>query len=99
MPDLVSGQLLGLDIDSRLEVTNSFSYPSVSTADNDSYQLDMMRMLRSVNVDINTVGWYQSVYLGSYFDLGLLEAQWNYQRQIANSCVIIYDPYQTTKGK
>jgi translation initiation factor 3 subunit H len=30
------------------------------------YQLDMMRCLREVNVDNNTVGWYQSSQLGMY---------------------------------
>jgi hypothetical protein len=31
-----------------------------------NYQLDMMRCLREVNVDNNTVGWYQSSVLGQY---------------------------------
>lgn len=31
-----------------------------------AYQIDMMRCLREVNVDNNTVGWYQSSVLGSY---------------------------------
>jgi hypothetical protein len=31
------------------------------------YALEMMRCLREINVDNNTVGWYQSTYLGSYY--------------------------------
>jgi hypothetical protein len=60
LPDLVTGQLLGLDVDRSLEVTNCFPFPS--SADNEDgdeagtqYQIEMMRCLREVNVDSNTV--------------------------------------------
>jgi len=39
----------------------------------------MMRCLREVNVDNNTVGWYQSTYLGSYQTVELIETFLNYQ--------------------
>lgn len=69
MPDVVSGQLLGLDVGGKLEVTNSFPFPAgLSEEQSDQYQIDMMRHLRTVNVDNNTVGWYQSAYLGTFFD-------------------------------
>lgn len=69
MPDVVTGQLLGLDIDGRLEITSSFPLPTNTTeSDIDNYQIEMMRMMRTVNVDNNTVGWYQSAYLGTFFD-------------------------------
>ena len=77
-PALVTGQLLGLDIGATLEVTDCFPFPNAQTrataeadlADADAldeganYQLEMMRCLREINVDNNTVGWYQSTYLG-----------------------------------
>ena len=90
---MVTGQLLGLDVGSVLEVTNCFPFP-VSVllqliifiarhdiiiiimfsndlcimlqireedeeveAEGANYQLEMMRCLREVNVDNNTVGW------------------------------------------
>ena len=100
LPDVVSGQLLGLDIGSKLEVTNAFPFPlGLNEADSDAYQLEMMRHLRTVNVDNNTVGWYQSAYLGTFFDQGLLEAQYTYQRHIPASVVVVYDPFQTSKGR
>jgi len=100
MPDVVSGQLLGLDVDQKLEVTNCFPFPSGhSEADGDAYQLEMMRHLRTVNVDNNTVGWYQSAYMGTFFDQGLLDAQYTYQKHIPNSVVVVYDPFQTSKGR
>ena len=49
-------------------MTNSFPFPSTADKqggdDDDSaeFQMEMMRCLREVNVDNNTVGWYQSTY-------------------------------------
>lgn len=100
LPEVVSGQLLGLDIGSKLEVTNCFPFPlGLNEVDSDNYQLEMMKHLRTVNVDNNTVGWYQSAYLGMFFDQGLLEAQFTYQKHIPNSVVVVYDPFQTSKGR
>ncbi|MCL7028744.1 hypothetical protein MKW94_029264 [Papaver nudicaule] len=70
-PALVTGQLIGLDVGSVLEVTNCFPFPireedEEIEADGANYQLEMMRCLREVNVDNNTVGWYQSTLLGSF---------------------------------
>lgn len=93
-PALVTGQLLGLDVGSVLEVTNCFPFPVCNyfsygylfnfyvcykncqmflyylrimlqireedeevEAEGANYQLEMMRCLREVNVDNNTVGW------------------------------------------
>nr|GEU95031.1 eukaryotic translation initiation factor 3 subunit H [Tanacetum cinerariifolium] len=60
-PALVTGQLLGLDVGSVLEVTNCFPFPireedEEIEAEGANYQLEMMRCLREVNVDNNTVG-------------------------------------------
>lgn len=54
LPQLVTGQLLGLDYDQTLEVTNCFPFPSVSSMEGDDYEADggadyqfeMMRALR-----------------------------------------------------
>ena len=92
LPGFVTGQLLGLDIGRTLEVTNCFAFP---TKDDDAggggkgdgdddedgaeYQIEMMRSLREVNVDNNTVGWYQSTYFSSFIDDSCIETQFNYQ--------------------
>ena len=51
LPAFVTGQLLGLDIGSTLEVTNSFPFPTAERgeADEDSaeYQMEMMRAARA----------------------------------------------------
>jgi len=67
--------------------------------DGHEYQLEMMKMLREVNVDNNCVGWYQSMYLGSYSTTSLLENQLSYQTDLsANAVVLLYDPMQTAHG-
>lgn len=72
---------------------------STALDDGHEYQLDMMKMLREVNVDNNCVGWYQSMYLGSYSTASLLENQLSYQTDLsANAVVILYDPMQTAHG-
>ncbi|KAI4310699.1 hypothetical protein MLD38_035655 [Melastoma candidum] len=83
-PSLVTGQLLGLDVGSVLEVTNCFPFPTREEdnevkAEGTNYQLKMMRYLREVNVDNNTVGWYQSTLFGSYQIMELIETFMNYQ--------------------
>ncbi|KAL3694955.1 hypothetical protein R1sor_008606 [Riccia sorocarpa] len=105
MPSLVTGQLLGLDIGSILEVTNCFPFPSRGgeeddevEADGANYQLEMMRCLREVNVDNNTVGWYQSTYMGSYQTVELIETFLNYQENIRRCVCIIYDPLRSQQG-
>lgn len=67
--------------------------------DGHEYQLEMMKMLREVNVDNNCVGWYQSIYLGSYSTSTLLENQLSYQTDLSsNAVVLLYDPMQTAHG-
>ncbi|KAG0170233.1 hypothetical protein DFQ28_005049 [Apophysomyces sp. BC1034] len=92
-PNDVTGQLLGLDDKGTLEVTNCFPFPSDGDDDTSAqYQLDMMRCLRAVNVDNNTVGWYRSAHLGNFVDLNLIETQYSYQNSLsAHSVVIIHD--------
>mmetsp|Transcript_2633 Transcript_2633/g.3360 ORF Transcript_2633/g.3360 Transcript_2633/m.3360 type:complete len:334 (+) Transcript_2633:1-1002(+) len=108
LPLMVAGSLLGLDSSGVLEVTHSFPCPSSSSEDQEipsedvdgqEFQMEMMKMLREVNVDNNCVGWYQSMYLGSFFTGTLIENQFSYQDNLSdNSVVILYDPIQTSNG-
>eukprot|EP01104_Vermistella_antarctica_P002494 TRINITY_DN12732_c0_g1_i1.p1 TRINITY_DN12732_c0_g1~~TRINITY_DN12732_c0_g1_i1.p1 ORF type:complete len:348 (+),score=133.87 TRINITY_DN12732_c0_g1_i1:57-1100(+) len=109
IPDLVTGQLLGLDVNNTLEVTNSFAFPTRPDEDAEEgatesaesgaeYQLKMMKCLREVNVDNNTVGWYTSTYLGSFVNESLVETQYNYQATIKKCVVVVYDPVRTAEG-
>jgi len=105
LPDTVTGQLLGLDFATTLEVTNCFPFPSRSEDHEEEaddagaeYQIDMMRCLRVVNVDNNTVGWYTSAYLGAFLNEGVIETQYNYQATIKKCVVIVFDPFKTSQG-
>merc|ERR1711990_164456 len=106
LPQLVTGQLLGLDYDQTLEVTNCFPFPSTREVDSEDfeaeggadYQMDMMRALRDVNVDNNTVGWYHSTYLGSHITEELISTQYNYQESIPKCVCLIFDPMKTAQG-
>eukprot|EP01122_Echinamoeba_exundans_P004115 TRINITY_DN1412_c0_g1_i1.p1 TRINITY_DN1412_c0_g1~~TRINITY_DN1412_c0_g1_i1.p1 ORF type:complete len:354 (+),score=91.32 TRINITY_DN1412_c0_g1_i1:252-1313(+) len=103
LPDLVTGQLLGLDVDRSLEVTNCFPFPSSADGEDGDeagtqYQIEMMRCLREVNVDSNTVGWYTSSYMSSHLNKSVLEAQYNFQSTFPRSVMLVYDPLRTSQG-
>lgn len=103
LPQLVTGSLLGLAIgDGILEITHAFPNPDNGKNDDDideDFQLEMMRMLREVNVDNNCVGWYQSMYLGIYSTSSIMDNQFSYQTELSpNAVVILYDPLQTSNG-
>ncbi|KAJ6390158.1 hypothetical protein OIU77_024387 [Salix suchowensis] len=102
-PSLVTGQLLGLDVGSVLELTNCFPFPigeedEEIESDGANYQLEMMRCLREVNVDNNTVGWYQSMLFGCFQTVELIETFMNYQENIRRCVCIIYDPSRANQG-
>ncbi|CAM9192798.1 unnamed protein product [Ectocarpus sp. 6 AP-2014] len=110
LPQMVAGSLLGLDQTGVLEVTHAFPFPTAAAGpdgqpapedmDGQDYQMEMMKMLREVNVDNNCVGFYQSMYLGSFCTQTLIDNQFSYQENLSdNSVVILYDPVQTANGQ
>lgn len=102
LPSMVTGSLLGLAQNSGiLEITHAFPNPDTGKDDDidEEFQMEMMRMLREVNVDNNCIGWYQSVYLGIYSTQTVLENQFSYQTDLSpNAVVLLYDPLQTANG-
>jgi len=109
LPDLVTGQLLGLAVGNTLEITNCFPFPSkIEDEENPEetslggaeYQLEMMKHLTDVNADSNTVGWYSSTYMGSFVNDSTVATQFNYQdsRSIKQSVMLLYDPVRTSQG-
>ena len=88
-PTPATGFLVGTDVASQLQVTNSFPLPAapmdkeqqdsyhqpdaatLATAaprakSNISYQNEMIKLLREVNVDAQSVGWYMSTNMGNF---------------------------------
>lgn len=78
---------------------NRAPQPAQTADDGEAYQLDMLRHLRQVNVDSNTVGWYQTTHLGQFFTESAIETQYLYQTQIPRSALLVYDPLQSAIGK
>lgn len=104
VPHPVTGQLLGLDVDETLQVTHCFGYVQKNSEehvqdDGEQYQMEMLRRLREVNVDSNTVGWYQTTHLGQFFSDTVIETQYQYQIQIPRTILLVYDPLQSAIGK
>ena len=96
----VTGCLVGVVIDETLEVSNCFPFPkdTENPREEAEYQRNVLKKLRTVNMDYHEVGWYQSTYLGSHVSREFLETHVGYQRAIEESVVIIYDPLQTSLG-
>ncbi|EFN54737.1 hypothetical protein CHLNCDRAFT_24150 [Chlorella variabilis] len=94
----VTGQLLGLDVGSTLEITDCFPYPGnageeeqEAVGEGESYQLEMMRCMREVNADNNTVGWYQSTISGSFQVVEIIETFVSYMESLDRCVCIVYD--------
>lgn len=72
-----------------------------SQVDGVDYSLEMLKMLREVNVDNNCVGFYQSISLGTFNTIKLLEEQFTYQADVTDlqvAVLMLFDPIQTTRG-
>ncbi|PIA16434.1 hypothetical protein COEREDRAFT_81373 [Coemansia reversa NRRL 1564] len=100
-PTSVNGQLLGLEIDGVLEVTNAFAVSTQPGSEEDmtSYQVEMMQCLREVNVDSSSVGWYQSTRLGDFMQQPLLDVQASYQVSSASSSSSVVLIHDTAKSE
>ncbi|KAF9428698.1 hypothetical protein BGZ94_001395 [Podila epigama] len=101
IPATVTGQLMGLDVNGVLEVTHSFPMPKNQESEEfegSQYQLQMMRCLREVNVDDNSVGWYQSTNMGNFMNQSLIEHQFEFQQALNKSVLIIHDVSRSSMG-
>ncbi|OLL25903.1 Eukaryotic translation initiation factor 3 subunit H [Neolecta irregularis DAH-3] len=98
-PAIATGQLLGLDSDGILQVTYSFPHVAEDPSVSSKLSEDMMKCLEEVNIDNNIVGWYQSAYLGSYLNTGLVETQFQYQQKVSDrTVVLVYDVSKSAQG-
>ncbi|KAF9109521.1 hypothetical protein BGX27_007513 [Mortierella sp. AM989] len=100
-PATVTGQLMGLDVNGVLEVTHSFPMPKNQESEDfegSQYQLRMMHCLREVNVDDNSVGWYQSASMGNFMNQSLIEHQFEFQQALNKSVLIIHDVARSSMG-
>jgi len=99
--DTPRGGLLGLVIENRLEITNTFAFPFTKAGEDsidEEYTANMMMHMKKINQDYLHVGWYQACELGAFVTSEFVLAQHGYQDSIEESIVIIYDPVRTAKG-
>lgn len=64
----------------------------------EQYQLAKMRCLRDINVDSNTVGWYQSAPYKDYQTLNLLDTFISYEESVKKCVCIVCDPKDCVRG-
>lgn len=56
-----------------------------------SFQSDMLKLLKSANMDANIVGWFQSSTLSSFVNEATVDIQFDYQNQNGNAVMIVAD--------
>ncbi|MFH4982812.1 hypothetical protein AB6A40_009521 [Gnathostoma spinigerum] len=100
--------------DQRLEVTNCFptarAEPVMEGEENSppNYQyeeqkqaeiLDMLRKFRNMNIDYELVGFYQAHPFGACFAQEMIDSLVDYQANVHDAVVLIYDPIKTRQGQ
>jgi translation initiation factor 3 subunit H len=103
-PTSCAGSIVGMDVGTKLEVTNSFPFPAAESDSpiskpNIAYQNDMIKYLREVNVDANNVGWYTSANMGSFISQSFIETQYQFQKDMnERTVVLVNDVSRSTQG-
>jgi translation initiation factor 3 subunit H len=66
---------------------------------NAAYSAEMIRMLREVNTDANSVGWYTSANMGNFVNMNVIENQFYYQSQLNERTVaLVHDVSRSAQG-
>lgn len=66
---------------------------------NTTYQNEMIKLLREVNVDANNVGWYTSTSMGNFVNLQMIENQFFFQKELGESHVaLVHDVSRSSQG-
>jgi translation initiation factor 3 subunit H len=66
---------------------------------NTTYREDMIKLLREVNVDANSVGWYTSTSMGNFVNLNTIENQFFYQKELnERSIALVHDVSRSSQG-
>ncbi|KAF2460831.1 eukaryotic translation initiation factor 3 subunit 3 [Lineolata rhizophorae] len=66
---------------------------------NATYQNEMIKFLREVNVDANNVGWYTSTSMGNFVNMNTIENQFFYQKEMNERTVaLVHDVSRTSQG-
>jgi translation initiation factor 3 subunit H len=122
-PTTATGCLVGMDVGSQIQITNSFPFPAavqdasatqdsyhqpdpstlalaaVRAKSNVTYQNEMVKLLREVNVDAQNVGWYMSASMGNFVSSNFVENQFFFQKATDEKTVaLVFDVSKSTTG-
>lgn len=91
-----------------ITLINRSSADGASADANFQDQIELLRVMRDVNMDHYVVGWYtqviyiqnryQSAPLNTFFTEDAVEAQFGFQESMPNSVVLVYDHVCTQHG-
>ncbi|KAL0243187.1 hypothetical protein GEMRC1_005748 [Eukaryota sp. GEM-RC1] len=98
LPNTLSGQLLGMETDSSLEVTDCYPLSAMDDLETRHYYDKIFPALRDANQDVFPVGVFRCSNLGFYLDMDALENQHLSQKDIRNRITIVIDPLSITNG-
>lgn len=95
--------------ESHFDTSNTASSNSTTAANlaqaaprakaNTAYQVEMIRMLREVNIDAQNVGWYTSTNMGNFVNLNVIENQYFYQKELNERTVaLVHDVSRSSQG-
>ncbi|KAM3468055.1 hypothetical protein MY5147_008318 [Beauveria neobassiana] len=65
---------------------------------NITYQNEMIRHLKEVNIDANNVGFYTSATMGNFVNLSLIENLYFYQKENSQTVALVYDTSRSSQG-
>lgn len=66
---------------------------------NNTYQNEMIKMMREVNIDANNVGWYTSTNMGNFINSNFIENQFFYQKEMGERTVaLVHDAGRSEQG-
>ncbi|KAL9094298.1 MAG: hypothetical protein Q9165_003438 [Trypethelium subeluteriae] len=79
--------------------SSSLSAAAPRAKANTSYQTEMIKFLREVNVDANNVGWYTSTSMGNFVNANTIENQFFYQKEMNERTVaLVHDVSRSSQG-
>lgn len=84
--------------DSHQNDASSLAAAAPRAKANITYQNEMIRHLKEVNVDANNVGWYTSATMGNFINLNFIENQYHYQRDNHSAVALIHDVSRSSQG-
>ncbi len=63
-----------------------------------TYQNDMIRHLKEVNVDANNVGWYTSATMGNFINSSFIDNMYHYQKETESIVGLVHDVSRSSQG-